>query len=268
MVYSLALAIFGFLAALSNVSDVEKLAGTWQITALIEDGNLVADKVLKTKFAVDGRLTVSGQTIRFIVPSTLQERSLLFVLDQEANPKTIDLAGAEKNNGKGIYVLSEDVLMLCLGEPSAKERPKEFEAKKGTPYLLMTLKRVKPTEVKAQPVAPAGPPALTDQQLRDKLVGTWGHQDDEWVSLFTLNTDGTFSSIHTFKNKFGKLFHPDVRSSGDWKVKDGTVISTVTASTDKERMNQVSSFRLRSLSATDLICVDQFGRVRREWKTR
>lgn len=262
----------GLVGSSAAQSDAEKLKGTWEITAMVDDGALVPDDLLHSRFALNGRFTISGQTISFLVPATLQKRTILFVNDEKANPKTIDLAGADKTAGKGIYLLSDDVLMLCLGEPDAKQRPTEFTAKKGSPYLLLTLKRVKAnadTPKPPQPIEPPPPPAVTkDDELRTKLLGTWGHQDDDWVTMFTINGDGTFSSNKTFKKKFGKLFHEDIRSSGNWKLQNGVVLCTITASTDRDMRDQIFSYRIRSISATELIAVDQFGGLRREWKSR
>lgn len=250
-------------------SDTDKLQGTWELTALLEDGAVVPDDLVRTRYAQYARFTISGQSINFWAPGTLQKRSILFVIDEKVSPKAIDLGGAVKVSGKGIYVLAGDVLMICIGEPEAKQRPTEFSAKKDSPYLLMTLQRVKASEVKANPqpptvVAPVAP--VKENELRKALLGTWGHQDDDWVTMFTLNTDGTFSSSRSFKKKFGRLFHEDVRSSGTWKLQEGVVICNITASTDNEVRNQIFSYRIRSISATELIAIDQFGKLRREWK--
>jgi uncharacterized protein (TIGR03067 family) len=263
-----------------QASDADKLQGTWEITALVDDGALVPEDVVRSRFAQDGRFTITGQSISLTSPDTLQTRAILFVIDEKASPRTIDLAGTEKTGGKGIYLLSDDVIMICLSEPGTKERPTEFSAKKGSPYMLVTLKRVKaaanrpappaaPEPTKAAPATrPVAPAKASDDDLRKSLIGTWGHQSDEWVTLFTVNADGTFSSTRDYKKKFGKLFHEDVRSSGTWKLQDGVVLCTITASTDRDLRNQVFSYRIRSISATELIVVDQFGNLRREWRSR
>src|SRR5262249_815633 len=152
--------------------------------------------------------------------------------------------------------------------------PTEFSAKAGSPNLLITLKRVKAATpaavavpVPLQPAQPA-PVKLKDDDLRKLLVGTWGHQDDDWLTYFTVNGDGTFTSIRNYKKKFGKLFHEDIRSSGTWKLTDGMMYATITGSSDSELRGQIYSFRVRTISPTEVIYVDQFGRLRREWKVR
>jgi len=266
---SVALAFGLATASLAQKSDGDKLQGTWEITALIEDDAIVTDELLRTGYVQDARLTISGQSISFTKPGKLQKRSILYVLDDKASPKTVDLAGAEKTSGKGIYLLSDDVLMICLGEPEAKQRPTEFSAKKGSSNLLMTLKRLDASKIKptAEPKETAAAPKK-DDELQKELLGTWGHQSDNWVTLFSLNNDGTFSTKRDYKKKLGKLFNEDVRSSGTWKLKDGLVLCTITASTEKDMIDQVYSYRIRSISETELIAVDQFGSLRREWKVK
>jgi hypothetical protein len=129
---------------------------------------------------------------------------------------------------------------------------------------------VKATAASPAPPLPAAasPAQLKDEDLRKALLGTWGHQSEDWITLFTLNADGTFSSTRNFKKKFGKIFHEDVRSSGTWKVDHGVVISMITASTNPDMRNQIFSYRIRSISPTELLAADQFGNLRREWKTR
>ncbi|MCE9531170.1 MAG: hypothetical protein K8T89_08605, partial [Planctomycetes bacterium] len=83
---------FGF----AQKSDSDQLQGTWQITAMMDDGTLVPDDQVGSRFAQDGRLTISGQTIKFMIPGTLLDRTLHFVIDEKASPKTLDLGGAKK----------------------------------------------------------------------------------------------------------------------------------------------------------------------------
>lgn len=265
------------LISLAAPSDLDQLQGTWQITAMLDDGMLVPEEVVRTRYISDLRITFSAQSLSFLVPNSFQPRTILFVLDEKANPKTIDLGGAEKVGGKGIYLLQGDTLMVCLAEAGVEKRPAEFSAPKASPQLLMTLKRVQATpqitttaqpQPQPQPIvvpAPVAPP--TDEIMRKMLVATWGHQDEDWVVLFTFNVDGTFSSQRTYKDKFGKLFHEAVRSSGKWKLENGVVICTIAASTDKQLVNQIFSYRITSITATELTAVDQFGKWRKEWKT-
>jgi len=98
------------------------------------------------------------------------------------------------------------------------------------------------------------------------LVGTWGHQDADSIHYITLGDDGSMNATMTWKDQFKQMFHQDVRSSGKWRVEDGVVIIDIDSSTDKERRGQTGSFRVRSITSTELAAVDYNGQVRQEWK--
>ncbi len=254
---------------------VESLDGIWQITALIEDGTQASEDQIRLRYANNRLFTIKGQTLSFLVPGSLEPRAILFVLDNNKTPKAIDLIGAEKTGGKGIYSLTGDTLVLCIGEPGINVRPPEFSANKGSPYLLMMLKKLPAQPALLQP-APNAPPVFmeaqkppivtNDDQIRALFVGTWGHQDEDYTYTYTFNRDGTFSSLRSYKHQFGKIFHEDARSSGTWKIDQGVILSTVMTSTDKKNVNQVFSNRIRTISQNEVISVDQFGKLRREWR--
>lgn len=286
----------------------ESLDGSWKITALIEDGVQVPDEQIRWRYANDGIFNIKGQTVSFTTPGTNTSRAVLFVKDPNANPKSIDLIGSDRTGGKGIYTVTGDTLVICIGEPGVNVRPTEFSARKGSPYVLLMLRKIAtPLPAPGAPVttvsntisppapipvpmplvpAPGAPPVptpapapvipapvpnpapvfLNDDQIRGMLYGTWGHQDEDYNYTYTFNRDGTLSSLRTYKKQFGKIFHEDVRSSGTWKVMDGVILTTVTTSTNREMVNQISSYRIRTMSPSEVISVDQFGRMRREWR--
>lgn len=268
------LALVALCIGATGVSAAESFDGQWVITAIVEDGAVVPSDEIKKRFAVDGQVTVDGQSISFVAPSTQQRRTLLFVTDEKATPKTFDLAGTEHVGSKGIYQLMDDVLLLCLAEPNAKERPTQFSAKEGSARVLLTLHRGKATTHQPPPPPVKDPPPaveikpMQDDKLRPQLIGSWAHQDDDWVHRVTLNSDQTYSASKTYKHRFGKIFNENVRTSGTWKVQDNVVILTCTASTNKDLLNQISSYRIRSITENEVISVDQFGRMRRDWRTK
>jgi uncharacterized protein (TIGR03067 family) len=244
----------------------QSLDGTWEITAVIDDGRVVEPTSVMLNYAADGRVVISGQTVELIVPMTYQRKRLPFVMDSSKSPMTVDLAGAEKTGGQGIFLAGKDSLILCFSSRE-RGRPAAFASLPGSGNLLVTLKRAAAGGGGSTfPGQPPAPPSYEDEQLRRMLVGTWGHQDADTIHYVTFNGDGSLSATMTWKDSFKKMFHQDVRSSGNWKVQDGVVIVNITASTDKERRGQVASFRLRSITSNELVAVDQYGQVRQEWK--
>jgi len=205
----------------------------------------------------------TGQVAQLILPMTYQRKQLPFAVDTSRSPARLDLAGAEKTGGRGIILTSNDSLILCLAS-RVRDRPTSFSSQPGSGNLLVTLNRAN-ADALSSPSA-GQPPTYDDEQLRRLLVATWGHQDEESIHYLTLNQDGSMSTTMTWKDNFKKMFHQDVRSSGTWKVQDGVVLVKIDSSSDKERRGQIGSFRVRSITSTELVAVDYNGQVRQEWK--
>jgi uncharacterized protein (TIGR03067 family) len=264
-------ALFLFATCLMTIAPpaaAQSLDGTWEITAVIDDGRVVEPANVMLNYAANGRVVISGQQVMLITPMTFQQKRLPFVVDDTKSPMTFELAGSDKTGGRGIFVASKDSLVLCLAGRD-KGRPTTFASLSGSGNLLVTLKRISNdtsgNPLPGQPPQP-GPPSFEDQQLRSMLMGTWGHQDADAIHYITLNPDGSMSATMTWKDNFKKMFHQDVRSSGTWKVQSGVVIVNIAESTDRERRGQVGSFRVRSINNSELIAVDHNGQVRQEWK--
>jgi uncharacterized protein (TIGR03067 family) len=249
----------------ASIAPAQSLDGTWEITAVIDDGRVVEPMDVLLNYAADGRVTIRGQVVELVVPMTFQRKQLPFAVDDTKSPMTVDLAGAQKTGGRGIFIASKDSLVLCLAGRD-KGRPSTFASPPGSGNLLVTLKRSTGGGSPNFPGQPPSSPAYDDEQLRRMLVGTWGHQDAESIHYITLGGDGSLRATMQWKDQFKQLFHQDVRSSGNWRVEDGMVIVNITNSTDKERRGQLGSFRVRSITSTELVAVDYNGQVRQEWK--
>jgi uncharacterized protein (TIGR03067 family) len=259
-------------------ADMPMLQGTWRITALVDNGQALSEKQIENEFARDRVVHFEGPVLRFQPPYSRDERRLPVVINTNTTPWQVDVSGGERVGPKGILNLIGDSLVVCLGGQEQNDRPSEFSSPKDSGRILMTMTRVKPVvntppqkPPTTTPVVPLPtPPATTsnDDTVRRNLIGTWGHQDENVISYVTFNGDGSYSSVLTWKKGFEKLFNKEVRSSGTWKVDNGVVIVHITASTEPDHRNQVYSFRLVSLSATDLVGIDGLGRSRREWRVR
>ncbi len=264
---SVAIAAIVLLESIGTRDSVgQSLDGTWEITAVIDNGQVMEPTNVLLNYAADGRVVIRGQTVELVVPMTFQRKRLPFVVDDSKSPMSVDLAGAEKTGGRGIFLASKDTLVLCLASRD-RARPAAFASLPGSGNLLVTLKRTASSGGTGPlPNQPPTAPSYEDEQLRRMLVGTWGHQDADSIHYITLNGDGSMSATMTWKDQFKQLFHQDVRSSGTWKALDGVVIVNIATSTDKERRGQVGSFRVRSINSTELVAVDHNGQVRQEWK--
>jgi uncharacterized protein (TIGR03067 family) len=248
------------------------LQGVWRITALIENGRSLSIREIASEFAADGQLIVEGNTVSVLPPGSFERRKMVFVLGQEGEQRTIDLAGATKVSSRGIYQRTGDSLVLCLGTPERKERPSDFGAGKDSDVVLLSLQRV-PDKAPRPAALPKGePPALPESrpmsELQKQLIGTWGYQDDDATHYYTLNADGSFSMRTDWKRKLRNVFNDNVRSSGTWKLEGQVVIATITTSTDSRLRGQVISNRITHIGPNDLVLINSEGRAKRQWRVR
>ena len=118
------------------------LAGSWTAAAAEREGKAADD-------VVGHRLSVAGKDFKL----RSRDGKLLFAgriqTDPKAMPATIDFEhkeGALKGKAwKGIYALDGDTLTICDNAVDLeKGRPATFEAKRGSGYVLITFRRVKP----------------------------------------------------------------------------------------------------------------------------
>ena len=264
--------------------EVARLQGAWEVNSLIENGEVVSLKSVRETMIRDGVLVIEGNIMRFTNPVNNKKRELAFVLNSDQNPRTIDLTSTDKMGNKGIYMLDSNNLLLCLCAHDSNERPTIFASTSVSKSMLFSMRKLtgntpvvppvvttsntKPTPA-TTPVVPTSPmltPATSDEQIRKILVGTWGHQDEERIETFTMNSDNTFSSTWTSKKFFPKLFKGEERCSGTWKLKDGVIIAYITSSTDDHIRNQVFTYRVSWYTTTEIALIDQKGRIHRDWK--
>lgn len=276
--------ILGLCFAQPGADDNKLLQGKWKVVSVLENGKSLSVQEIATQLVVDGYFTVDGLVISFLPPGQFQPKQVPFVVDSKTDPKSIDLMGATKIGATGIYLLSGDSLMMLFPGVGEKTRPADFSNNPGSHRVLIVLQRVNPNKPVAAPVAaPATQPATTTstvivtqlppaptaaQDMKTKLIGTWGHQSDEAIYYYTLNADGTFSTTVDWKKGIQNVFKSDQRSSGFWSLNNGVIVATITAASDSQMLNQVFSWRVTNLSDRNLIAVDNQGKMRYEWRVR
>jgi len=286
MLYFLVTAL-GLLFPNTQSDDNKMLQGKWKVVTVLENGKSLTVQEIATQLVVDGIFNVDGLVISFLPPGQFEPKKIPFVIDSKVEPKSIDLMGTTKIGATGIYLLSGDSLMLLFPGVGENTRPADFSNNIGSHRVLMVLQRVtaaSQASAAANPVtAPAktagtGPSTVvvtqlpvaptTNQDMKSKLIGTWGHQTEEAITYYTLNANGTFSSTIDWKKGIQNVFKNDQRASGVWSLNNGVIIVTITAATDSQLVNQVFSWRVTNLSDRNLIAVDNQGRLRYEWRVR
>jgi uncharacterized protein (TIGR03067 family) len=269
-------ALFLALSLGAGGDDLKPLQGRWKVVAVFDDGQSLSEQEIAKQLFADGTITIDGPVISFLAIGAFEPKKLAFSVDAKTEPKAIDLVGTAKVGSKGIYLAAGDSLMVCLPALNDSARPRDFGAGKGTGQTLLVFKRytgkdskviAASSDVTKAPIQLPKAPTAADE-MRKGLIGTWGHQNDDAVNYYTLNADGTFSAVLEWKNGLKRTFNDDVRSSGTWKLENGVIVATVTASTESNLRGQVFSWRITNLGPRDLIAVDGQGRLRHEWRVR
>ena len=130
-------------------ADLDRLQGSWEVTALEMGGKATAAKELPGKVTVTftGEKMVLDGPLAAPVGETPVPPAFTVKLDPSRNPKAIDtvaLTGRFKGKTQpGIYRLEGDELTLCLPNQEAEGRPTEFKSPAGSELAVMTLKRSK-----------------------------------------------------------------------------------------------------------------------------
>jgi uncharacterized protein (TIGR03067 family) len=259
--------------------ELQRFQGHWQVAELVEDGKVIPKEAIKEWLPSGGRAEIIENAIIFKSPQDGKKHAKVFSVDPTEYPKGIEVSTPSRKDSWGIYRFDEGKLVICLTDPDETERPKEFSAKAGSKRMLMVLKRpsaqtpaagqsAKPLPT-PKPTAQAGK-VLTDDDVSRMLIGCWRLSDSAGSLFVTLHANGAFNTVREYQELrlFHKSFVQTPISSGTWSVKSGTLIAHVTTTVQLERLNQVLSFTVRSISDRDMIFVDQLGRVGSAVKVR
>jgi uncharacterized protein (TIGR03067 family) len=123
-----------------KITDKDRLQGRWQLLSIaIEDKIIKREGVPREwKGTFEKDLFVDGDRFGQVGYSNAKIK-----LDESRDPKQITVQNDDgKVNFRGIYSLDGDRLKVCMnGDGSDVRRPEEFATKKGTPLLLIVLKR-------------------------------------------------------------------------------------------------------------------------------
>lgn len=120
----------------------KKLQGSWNATKAERDGKAADDVVGHRLSFTSNRFQIQSKDGKPLYRGTTR-------VDPSKKPVAIDFEHAEGNlkgkAWKGIYALDGDTLTICDNAQNLdRDRPAAFEAKSGSGYVLITLKRAKP----------------------------------------------------------------------------------------------------------------------------
>jgi uncharacterized protein (TIGR03067 family) len=122
--------------------DKAAFQGAWKVTQLIENGESQPAEVIAKV-----RIFFKGDRFTTKEAADKPEQAHAYKISARKQPKIIDVtpaAGPHKDKVfQGIYSLDGAELRICVAYPG-DDRPKKFEAKADSGYVLMILKRDKP----------------------------------------------------------------------------------------------------------------------------
>ncbi|PWT88606.1 MAG: hypothetical protein C5B55_12825 [Blastocatellia bacterium] len=153
-------------------SDLDKLQGTWSVTALQSDGKPMSGALLQ-----EARIVVKGDQFTSLGMGAPYKGVLEIAADKK--PKTVDLVftggHAKGTRQLGIYRIDGDEWSICFALPG-DVRPRKFASPNGSGVVLETLSRTKPdkTPIKSpahQPVLRSG--SQSSSGKRTRLEGEW-----------------------------------------------------------------------------------------------
>ncbi len=151
--------------------------------------------------------------------------------------------------------------VIQVRPPASEPRVVEVEVARPEPEVIRV-------QLPAQPAMPLPPTAatarvLTDAEVTTMLRGSWRLNDGIGVLQMHLDPNGTYRSYREVQDPstFYKVFVNAPVAAGSWSVQNGKLEFQITSSTDPKRVGQILHAVVRSISATDVIFVDPWGRV-------
>jgi uncharacterized protein (TIGR03067 family) len=281
-------------------TELERVRGQWRVIELVENGQEIPDDQMQYWLPGGGQLEIVDYTILFESPLGGAKTTREFRIDPTSYPKKITIKNKDTETGKGIYKFDGGKLVVCISR-DVSSVPNEFTAPKDSACALIVLekndpnnsatpkgaprpvhanppdmsqwKSAEPAPAPAAAVVPAGgvtSRVLTDAEVREMTVGTWRMTDNEGSVDLSYGVDGTFQSYRYYRmmQNFQEVFVPTPISSGTWQISNGRLITHVTASSRVGMAGQTMMPAVRSISQSDLILVDNFGRVTRAVRVR
>lgn len=276
----------------------QMLAGEWDILSILDDGSDVGPRLIRTKFAEDGRLRIGSRTASFVTPGTEEKHVSTIRVDPAKSPSWIDVTTQLDSVLKGIYRFDGDELVLCLAKHEDGARPTEFDAPSGSDRVLFRLAVAKSgsrAKTESRPAAVAPRPTTTtaaavsnststpaaadakrrdrgrdrDQEVRDMLAGSWTYADRRGTVTLVLRPDGTFVATRTWAKAIKRLFEGQKSTSnGTWTYSHGTLVARVASTTSLSLAGHSFSANLQSIGDDSLVFKNIVGELNTARKLR
>ncbi len=241
----------------------EMLAGAWNILSIVDDGETLGANLVRAKFAENGRLRIGNRTMSVVSPATEERRVASLRLDPSKTPSQIDVTTQFDEILKGIYKFDGDQLWLCLAKRGDEARPTDFESSSGAGRVLFQLKMVKPEPPVERRPTFAERARERDEQIRQKLLGSWSYLDSKGRLTVVFQADGNFVATRTWSHGLKRLFEGDSTTSmGRWTYRSGVLDATVSTTQDPKLVGRLFGVWLESVGDDTLVIKNVFGEIK------
>ncbi|WP_437202515.1 TIGR03067 domain-containing protein [Planctomicrobium sp. SH664] len=259
-----------------RAADSQSMNGQWSVVELVEDGKVIPPAAIPEWLPSGGKVDIEDGAILFTSHVDKEKHARIFSIDAAREPKGITITDVDKSQVKGIFKFQGQKLVVCLADHDAKEPPSDFSAEPGSKRMLMVLQRsatVPVVPVTAQAPVPATPatpapahPAevvLSDADVARMLVGTWIYDDHGGELVVQYRADGTYTTTRQVEKSklYKQIFVETPMSTGTWRIDHGRLLLQVLASQHLNRVGTLMGVTIRSISPTDLVFADDFGRL-------
>jgi uncharacterized protein (TIGR03067 family) len=248
----------------------ELLAGNWDILSIIDDGEVLGPDLIRAKFAANGRIQIGTRSVAIVSPKDGERRLSAIRIDPSKTPSEVDVTTQFDEVLKGIYRFNGDQLVLCVAKRDEDDRPTVFDAHTGSNDLLFRLKMAT-SEAEREPKPAVTQPARKavdsnnekDDQIKQKMVGSWTL--DDWQGNLTLvfRADGTFVATRTWRSGLKRLFEGNTTTSeGRWSYNRGLLDALITSTMDPKLLSRSYNYWVQSVGDNTIVVKNLFGELK------
>jgi uncharacterized protein (TIGR03067 family) len=245
----------------------ELLAGEWDILSMTDDGEVLAQDLIRAKFAQNGKVNVGTRSVAIVSPKSGERRLSAIRIDPAKTPSEVDVTTQFDEVLKGIYQFNGDELVLCLAKHDDQDRPTVFSAPTGSGDMLFRLKMASP-ERSSPPAARTAPKAVDssedkDERIKQRIVGAWVLNDSQGSLTLVFRADSTFAATRTWRSGLKRLFDGDTTTSeGRWSYRNGVLDAFVTSTMDPKLLSRNYNYSVQSVGDSTIVVKSMFGELR------
>jgi uncharacterized protein (TIGR03067 family) len=248
----------------------ELLAGEWDILSMTDDGEVLAQDLIRAKFAENGKVNIGTRAVAIVSPKSGERRLSAIRIDPSKTPSEVDITTQFDEVLKGIYQFSGDELVLCLAKHDDQGRPTVFSAPTGSGAMLFRLKMASPerSTESSRPAARTAPKTADssedkDERIKQRIVGAWLLNDLQGSLTLVFRPDGTFVATRSWRSGLKRLFDGDTTTSeGRWSYRHGVLDAFVTSTMDPKLLSRNYNYSVQSVGDSTIVVKSMFGELR------